>query len=74
MIFLNWIDPPIGVNMQGIDSAHPFYKVRLMSIGTVGGGPTLIIPYAEPFQWNNPQVSPYGMIECRPTADESECS
>lgn len=62
LIFLNWIDPPIGVNMTGVDNVNQFYKVSLMSVGTVGGGSTLILPFAEPFQWN-PMVLP--TVQCQ---------
>ena len=33
MSFLSWIDPPIGVDMTGIDSVNPHYKVRIMTVG-----------------------------------------
>jgi hypothetical protein len=54
--FLSWIDPPIGVNMSGIDSTHPNYKVSIMVVTTVSSG-LLILPFAEPFEWN-PMASP----------------
>jgi hypothetical protein len=57
MIFLNWIDPPIGVNMSGVDNVNQFYKVSVMSVGISGGGQSLILPYAEPVAWN-PMATP----------------
>jgi hypothetical protein len=62
MIFLNWIDPPIGVNMSGVDNVNQFYKVSIMSVGVSGGGQSLILPFAEPFQWN-PMAAP--TIRCQ---------
>ena len=54
--FLSWIDPPIGVNMSGIDTVHSSYKVSVMVVTTSTGG-LLILPFAEPFAWN-PMAAP----------------
>ena len=51
MSFLSWIDPPIGVNMSGIDTAHPSYKVRVMVVASANRA-LLILPFAEPLVWN----------------------
>jgi hypothetical protein len=41
-----WIDPPIGYDMNGIDFAHPYYTVRIMSIVDPRGFyPPLEVPY-----------------------------
>jgi hypothetical protein len=56
MSFLSWIDPPIGVDMSGIDSAHPNYKVSVMVVASATGG-LLILPFAEPVVWN-PKAAP----------------
>jgi len=50
MIFLNWIDPPIGFNTSAIDPNNPFYRVRIMNVGQKGGSNSLQIPFAEPVQ------------------------
>ena len=57
MSFLSWIDPPIGVNMSGIDTANPSYKVRVMVISSASGG-LLILPFAEAFAWNPMSAPP----------------
>lgn len=31
--FVQWIDPPIGFDMNGYDPNHPYYRVRIMSVG-----------------------------------------
>jgi hypothetical protein len=54
--FLSWIDPPIGVNMSGIDTVHSSYKVSVMVV-TTSTGALLILPFAEPFAWN-PMAAP----------------
>jgi len=55
--FLSWIDPPIGVNMSGIDNANPNYKVSIMVVAPANGGPLLVLPFAEPVAWN-PMAAP----------------
>jgi hypothetical protein len=50
--FLNWVNPPIGVNMNGIDGAHPNYKVSIMTALNSSSGQIYLIPYAEPIAWN----------------------
>ena len=58
MIFLNWIDPPVGFNMpSSLDPNHSSYRVRLMNVGTQGGGTSLIVPFTETVAWN-PSSSP----------------
>jgi hypothetical protein len=58
MIFLNWIDPPVGFTMNNaIDPNHPSYRVRLMNVGTQGGGPSLIVPFTETVAWK-PSAAP----------------
>jgi hypothetical protein len=54
--FLSWIDPPIGVNMSGIDLANPHYKISIMVVAATNGS-LLILPFAEPFPWN-PMAAP----------------
>jgi hypothetical protein len=54
--FVSWIDPPIGVNMSGIDTVHSSYKVSVMVV-TTSTGALLILPFAEPFAWN-PMAAP----------------
>ena len=34
MSFLSWVDPPIGVDMTGIDTVNPHYKVRIMTVSS----------------------------------------
>jgi len=51
LVFNTWIDPPIGYDMGSIDSVHPYYKVRIMSISDPSGEfPPLEVPFAEPIQ------------------------
>jgi hypothetical protein len=52
MIFLNWIEPPIGFNMTNVDKANPSYRVRIMNVGVPGGGTSLILPFTEAVAWN----------------------
>jgi hypothetical protein len=49
--FLSFVDPPIGVNMAGIDTQNPNYKVSVMT-AISRTGQVLIIPFAEPVAWN----------------------
>lgn len=58
MIFLNWIDPPIGFNTSAIDPNNPFYRVRIMNVGQQGGSNSLQIPFAEPVEWTPLSSSP----------------
>ena len=58
MIFLNWIDPPIGFNTSAIDPNHPFYRVRIMNVGQSGGSNSFEVPFAELVQWNPLATSP----------------
>jgi hypothetical protein len=58
MIFLNWIDPPIGFDTSGIDPNNPVYRVRIMNVGQSGGSTSLQIPFAEPVLWNPISPSP----------------
>jgi hypothetical protein len=51
MSFLSWIAPPIGVDMSGIDTVNPHYKVSIMTVGSSSGGPILVLPFAEPIAW-----------------------
>jgi hypothetical protein len=50
--WLQWIDPPIGVNVNGVN-----YKVRIMFVSNLQGT-TKTLPFAELFTWNpaNPPV------------------
>jgi hypothetical protein len=52
MIFLNWIDPPVGFTMNNVDSSNPSYRVRLMNVGVQGGGTSFIVPFTETVAWN----------------------
>jgi hypothetical protein len=49
MVFNFWIDPPMGYDMNGIDAAHRYYQVRIMSIAD-SSGIRLEVPYTEPIQ------------------------
>ncbi len=62
MIFLNWIAPPIGVNINNVS-----YKVSLMSVGVAGGGQLFVIPFAEPFAWN-PLTNPTTLCQYQLTS------
>jgi hypothetical protein len=57
MIFLDWINPPIGLDMSQADPAHPNYRVKIMVVGVQGGSTVLMLPFAEPVVWN-PSVQP----------------
>jgi len=51
MAWNTWIDPPIGYDMHLIDSDHPYYRVRIMSIiDPKGLIPPLEVPFTEPIQ------------------------
>ncbi len=50
--FLNWVAPPIGINMTGIDPVNPNYKVSIMTARNSLSGQIYLIPYAEPIAWN----------------------
>jgi hypothetical protein len=52
MSFLNWVAPPIGINMTGIDPVNPNYKVSVMTALNSSTGQIYLIPYAEPIAWN----------------------
>jgi hypothetical protein len=58
MIFLNWIDPPVGFNTTAIDPSNPYYRVKIMNVGQSGGSSSLEVPFAEPVQWNPLSPSP----------------
>jgi hypothetical protein len=50
--FLNWVAPPIGINMTGIDPVNPYYKVSVMTALNNSTGQIYLIPYAEAIAWN----------------------
>ncbi len=50
--FLNWVAPPIGINLSGIDPVNPNYKVSIMTALNSLTGQIYLIPYAEPIAWN----------------------
>jgi hypothetical protein len=50
--FLSWIDPPIGVDMSLIDSAHPNYKISVMTVFVSSTAQVLVLPYAEAVLWS----------------------
>jgi hypothetical protein len=52
MSFLNWVAPPIGINMNGIDPVNPNYKVSIMTALNSSTNQIYLIPYAEPIAWN----------------------
>ena len=52
MSFLNWVAPPIGINMTGIDPVNQNYKVSIMTALNSSSGQIYLIPYAEPIAWN----------------------
>src|SRR5262245_53349819 len=58
MVFRTWIDPPIGFEIGGIDSAHPRYLVRIMSISKPGGASPLEVPFTEFVVQDPPQSAP----------------
>ena len=62
MIFLNWIDPPIGLTLNNVS-----YKVSLMNVGVSGGGQSFIMPYAEQVAWN-PLVTPSAVVQYQLTS------
>jgi hypothetical protein len=57
--FVSWIDPPIGVNMNGIDAYTLNYKVSIMIAQSTTGQQE--IPFAEPITWN-PMVPPPSIL------------
>jgi hypothetical protein len=52
MSFLTWVDPPIGVNMNGIDNTNPNYKVSIMTVYSSSTGLVLLLPFTESIAWN----------------------
>src|SRR5271166_1780789 len=70
MIFLNWIDPPVGFDMSSIDPNHHFYRVKIMSISQANGATPLEVPFAEAVQISplapSPAVWQFQMIGVLP--------
>jgi hypothetical protein len=50
MTFVNWIAPPIGFDMSGIDPTNNYYSIGIMNVSPVVPGPHLSVPFAQVIQ------------------------
>ena len=50
MTFVNWIAPPTGFDMSGIDPLNNYYSVGIMKAAPIGPGTTLYVPFAQVLQ------------------------
>ncbi len=64
--FVDWIVPPIGVNLSGIDTANPNYKVSIMAASSSSSG-LLILPFTELVTWN-PASAPGRVVQYQLTS------
>ena len=66
--FLRWLDPPIGVDMSGIDTTagHSNYKISIMTVYVSSTGQVLVLPYAEPVLWST--LSPPILLQSQLTS------